>query len=574
MELKHKGLILCLILAVGFAVRIIGIDFGLPFLYHNDERFVVNYALAYGCGDLNPHFFRLPPLLSYALFFLYGLFYLAGLFLGAFKSVADFGYLYLNDPTTFFLIGRVFCGLLFGLLSILFLYYLARDIFSERVGLLAALFLSLNFLHVRDSHYLYFDIPLVFFIILFFILLYRIFEKDRFRDYLLCGVVLGIATSVKYSAVILGVPLVLVILRNKIRFNDTPGVFFKKALAMGFLYLFTLFITNPFMFLDYRFFIYDVSRMPFHKQEFWYHLRVSLLGSCGLVMCLVSALGMIMAVLKKNAFSIILIVFVAAYYLVVARVSQSAERYIFPIIPPVLVFAAFYADHIIAKLRSFKVRSAAAGAVCAALLMPSMVKIYYCDRLFLAEDTRTKSYRWVKENIPANAKIALDATSVVYPSLEQSKEFIAEGIEAYKRRKFSRPIRRPEGAFDYKTKLAMDNPRYTEKTYRIYYLKKALERKGFLLSSYPEIELDADRLRENEIEYVIVSALLISGPGRDFLPELEKHAEAVKEFSPYKEGVDRMKPRELSRVQAAAFTYKELRDRKSFGPVIRIYRLK
>ena len=66
--LNRTYLILPLIIILGFASRIIGIDFGLPFLYHNDEPIVVNYALAYGRGDFNPHFFYVPPFLSYLLF--------------------------------------------------------------------------------------------------------------------------------------------------------------------------------------------------------------------------------------------------------------------------------------------------------------------------------------------------------------------------------------------------------------------------------------------------------------------------------------------------------------------------
>ena len=67
---------LLLILAAAFLLRATGINFGLPYLYHQDEPIVVNHALAYGAGDFNPHFFKLPPLLSYLLFIVYGAAYL------------------------------------------------------------------------------------------------------------------------------------------------------------------------------------------------------------------------------------------------------------------------------------------------------------------------------------------------------------------------------------------------------------------------------------------------------------------------------------------------------------------
>ena len=74
--------ILPLILLAGFLLRVWGIAFGLPFLYHADEPIIVNHALAFGAGDLNPHFFKIPPLVSYLLFACYGIYYLVGGFHG------------------------------------------------------------------------------------------------------------------------------------------------------------------------------------------------------------------------------------------------------------------------------------------------------------------------------------------------------------------------------------------------------------------------------------------------------------------------------------------------------------
>ena len=68
LHLKNQRLLLFSILALAFLVRIVGIQFGLPNLYHADEPIIVNHAMAYGTGDFNPHFFKIPPLVSYLLF--------------------------------------------------------------------------------------------------------------------------------------------------------------------------------------------------------------------------------------------------------------------------------------------------------------------------------------------------------------------------------------------------------------------------------------------------------------------------------------------------------------------------
>ena len=143
--------VLFFVLLLAFVIRYLGVSFGLPHLYHADEPIVVNHALAYGTGDLNPHFFNIPPLVSYLLFVCYGIYYLAGHLIGWFPNTRDFEILFYFDPTSFYLIARVIFGTMLGTLSVFLLHRLARRLGNERMALLAAVFLAVNFLHARDS---------------------------------------------------------------------------------------------------------------------------------------------------------------------------------------------------------------------------------------------------------------------------------------------------------------------------------------------------------------------------------------------------------------------------------------
>jgi len=81
-----------IITAVALAVRLYGLDFGLPSVYHPDEHWVINTPMRMGMGDLNPHFFYWPgSLLFYIVFALYGAFFIAGKLFGIFASADDFG---------------------------------------------------------------------------------------------------------------------------------------------------------------------------------------------------------------------------------------------------------------------------------------------------------------------------------------------------------------------------------------------------------------------------------------------------------------------------------------------------
>ncbi|MEI7751669.1 MAG: phospholipid carrier-dependent glycosyltransferase, partial [Candidatus Omnitrophota bacterium] len=176
------------ILVLALFLRLWGVQFGLPFLYHADEPIVVNHALAFGMGDLNPHFFKIPPFTSYLLFVCYGIYCVAGWAAGLFHSVRDFEQLFYFDPSSFYLIARLVFGVILGTLSVYFLFRLVKRLGDIRTALWASFFLAVNFLHVRDSHYVYADIPLLLVLLLGFMVIFRVSEKpSSWIDPLLAG---------------------------------------------------------------------------------------------------------------------------------------------------------------------------------------------------------------------------------------------------------------------------------------------------------------------------------------------------------------------------------------------------
>lgn len=281
-----NNLALYLILLLGFVVRFYGVKFGLPGLYHADETIVVNHALAYGTGDLNPHFFRIPPLISYLVFFEYGIYYLLGTAFGFFSSIVGFQNLFLENPTSFYLIGRITVGVIAGTVSVYFIYLLGERVFSKTVGIISALFLSLTFLHVRNSHYIYLDTMMVLFIILTYIFVYKFLETGLRRDYILAGCFAGIATAIKYNAALLLAPLILGHLiyyfTNK---NSGKIRLVNKDIILAFIFMTLTFIAlNPFCIIDMKFFLASFASET-HVQGgvgFFHHLKHSLFQGLGM----------------------------------------------------------------------------------------------------------------------------------------------------------------------------------------------------------------------------------------------------------------------------------------------------
>ena len=81
-------------------------------------------------------------------------------------------------------------------------------------GLVAALFMALAFLHVRDSHYATTDITMTFLLMLSISFLIDGHLAKRRRDFVIGGIIGGLAAATKYNAVLLIVPLITSYLLN------------------------------------------------------------------------------------------------------------------------------------------------------------------------------------------------------------------------------------------------------------------------------------------------------------------------------------------------------------------------
>ena len=101
-----------LLLLVGLGVRVWGSSWGLPHLYHPDEDKIVSHALAFGKGDLNPHYFGWPSLQMYVMFVIYGVYFVSGWLLDHFASPSEFLIAFARGPSDFYLLGRWLSALL------------------------------------------------------------------------------------------------------------------------------------------------------------------------------------------------------------------------------------------------------------------------------------------------------------------------------------------------------------------------------------------------------------------------------------------------------------------------------
>lgn len=136
--------------------------------------------------------------------------------------------------------------------TVLLVYLLGRQLFGRTVGLLAAAFLALNVMHVQLAHFFAVDPYLTFFTVAAVYGNVRLLNAGSGRDFtwslVLSGVAIGLAVGSKFSAILLVLPLIAALALHQARAAVSRRRAFVVALV---LVAVTFALTNPFALLDW-----------------------------------------------------------------------------------------------------------------------------------------------------------------------------------------------------------------------------------------------------------------------------------------------------------------------------------
>ncbi len=408
------------IILLAAIVRLWGIDFGLPHtLCRPDESRLVNTAIRFGGGDLNPHLFNYPTLYPYTLFLCYGVYFLAGMVVGKFNSVDTFILEFSTDPGAFYLIDRLLVAFL-GTATVYIVYRIATRLYGRGVALVSSAFMALAYLHVRDSHFGVTDVPMTFLIMCAVLLLLRAVEDKTSRSYLLAGIVAGLAASVKYAGLMLLMPMLMThisIVRSQgkrwleVLFDRRPLIF-AAALVVAFL------IGTPYALLDHSQFIRDFTFEMDHlayghrgiilDRGWWHHLHFSLWHGLGWPLLTVSLVGIVCIVRKDPRKALIFLSFPLLYYVVAGRGYTVFARYMIPVVPFLCITGAVCVTCLarwIAKRRDGCAEKIAVLLLAALTLLPSMRSVVAFNSLASLADNRLIASQWVHTQIPHGSSI-------------------------------------------------------------------------------------------------------------------------------------------------------------------------
>ena len=208
--------LLLAILALALGLRVWGIDFGLPYELTNDEGKEIIRAFKLGIGEYHWGFGK--GGLYYILFVEYGLLYVVWWLMGWVSSPREFAVLFIQDPSVFFLAGRLTVAIM-GVLTILVIFLVGRRVYDWRVGLGAAFIGATALRHGSNSHIINVDIGMTL-AVWASILAYLEYEKrEDWRWLMGAGVLGGVAIAFKLPGAIILPALFLAIVSGSDRWR-------------------------------------------------------------------------------------------------------------------------------------------------------------------------------------------------------------------------------------------------------------------------------------------------------------------------------------------------------------------
>ena len=540
-------LVLVVLVVVALALRVIGLQYGLPSVYNPDEVAITARALSFAKGTLNPHNFLYPTFYFYVLFGWVGTYLGAVWLTGGVSSIAALQQSYFTDPTGIYTAGRLL-GAVLGTLCVPALYWLGRRLFDAGVGLGAAAFLAVAPLAVRDSHYVKHDIPATLAVIVAMIAIVRVWprgvEEPGRHDGLVAGAACGVAFSTHYYCIFLALPLAWAILQRWYPLGWR--VVARHLFTAGLISAVVFFALSPFILVEpitawrditaNRAIVVDRAIESGAFTPAARYAEILWTDSAGKAVVALGAAGVGLMLIVAPARAVLLLAFPVAFLAFIVN-TAPASRYVNPILPFVVLLAAWTLAYVADALRAG--RLAMAIVVVACCIMPTLQSVR-TGLFFRTADTRALAEQFIKERLPASSSILVQPYSVM---LTQSREALVEAL--------TRHVGTPDAASTkFQIQLSL-NP-YPRPAYRLIYLGRG--------------GLDVDRiyvdpadvgagsklapLRQLGVTYVVLKRYNEDSELLELAAELSRHGRVIAAFSPYRPGVS-----EAERLRIAPFLH-------------------
>ena len=346
-------LLLAVILAVAFGLRVWGITTGLPQSYVADEYDFVHAVLRMmKGGDLNPHSWYHPSLQPYLALATYTVVFLLEVPRGRWSHVHQIA----EEDMLYW--GR-FTGVMAGTATVLATYLLARRIFGARVALLAAALMAVFPAAVQHSQYNKPDPVLALMTTVSVLVILAYLERGGNARALAAGVAIGLSLSAKYNGIVVVVPFVLAAaFRRGRRLLTAPDLYLGAAgIVAGFVIGCPFFLSEFNLFLDHvadDIYTYAYAgRAGAEGVDNWAgHATYTRRYGAGLAASLAALAGLGLVLYRMNAALAVFVSFPILYYGYYSTQRINYRPNLLPVYPFLAVLAAYAFFELLAWLQA------------------------------------------------------------------------------------------------------------------------------------------------------------------------------------------------------------------------------
>jgi hypothetical protein len=263
---------------------------------------------------------------------------------------------------------------------------------------------------------------------------------------MLASVFSGISIGIKYHLVFLLIPLFLAYIFVSVKNNRgvIRNLFNPLFWAGIVLLIFFIFLGNPLPFLDPRQFLNEIrnqsatfssGQMSLTGGFLYYLYRFrftavfepltynSLIGDMGIIILVLSIIGMLYSLVKTDFLWVSLASFVIPFYLFNEMQAIKPVRFLIPIVPCIIIFMSVF---LVEVSERFKLKKYILLILCVLILLPSAVRVVRFDNLISNKDTRMYAMEWIRENIPMDKVITFYGHSWANPPQVGHDKFVIE----------------------------------------------------------------------------------------------------------------------------------------------------
>ena len=403
------------IIAIGAALRLWHIDFGLPALNDPDEPLFVTTALdMLREHRLNPQWFGHPAtILFYALASIFAVIGLIGTLTGQWADAAGYVSAVYTDPSIAILPMRMFI-MATGLGCIYLTYRIGCEAIGPIAGLIAAAMLACNGLHIELSQTIRTDMLASLFMLWSSLFAIRATDSGKAHHHMLAGMMLGLGGATKWPALLFIINATGAALHRWRQTGRRRGL--TLLLLAPACAIVALCLASPYLLLDHATVLHDLGgeARTAHpgstggspiQNLLWYGRHIVLAGF-GFAGALLALIGLAISPWRARKLAMAGLPGALLFLAGIAGQSLIWERWAVPLLPWIALAIAVTIDALIRHVRS-RWQPVMLTAILAMLLLPIVAGSIARSRMH-ANDTRQLASQWVRDHISADQSLLIE----------------------------------------------------------------------------------------------------------------------------------------------------------------------